>query len=203
MTASTGTGNGTLGLNLVDNDSIRDGSTNPLGWPGRGQRQFHSARSTPLIRRRRALTINQAAGQTDPTSASPINFTVIFSETVTGFAASAHQFCEQHGERHAHSGGDGDQPDVQRGSVGMTGTSTVVASVLAGAATDAGSNSSLVSTSTDNTVTVYCDRRSDGAFHQSDRRYADKCDELVVYGHVQQERDGGGRRATLRLCRVA
>ena len=33
------------------------------------------------------MTINQAAGQTDPTSASPINFTVTFNETVTGFTA--------------------------------------------------------------------------------------------------------------------
>ena len=32
------------------------------------------------------MTINQAAGQADPTSASPINFTAVFSEAVTGFA---------------------------------------------------------------------------------------------------------------------
>ena len=32
------------------------------------------------------VTINQAGGQADPTSASPINFTVVFSEAVTGFA---------------------------------------------------------------------------------------------------------------------
>ncbi|HOU40255.1 MAG TPA: ExeM/NucH family extracellular endonuclease, partial [Promineifilum sp.] len=32
------------------------------------------------------VTINQASGQTDPTSTSPINFTVVFSEPVTGFA---------------------------------------------------------------------------------------------------------------------
>ena len=32
------------------------------------------------------VTINQAAGQSDPTGSSPINFTVVFSEPVTGFA---------------------------------------------------------------------------------------------------------------------
>ena len=32
------------------------------------------------------MTINQAAAQADPTNGSTINFTVIFSETVTGFA---------------------------------------------------------------------------------------------------------------------
>src|SRR5262249_59157488 len=34
------------------------------------------------------VTINQAAGQADPTNASPINFTVAFSEPVTGFTNS-------------------------------------------------------------------------------------------------------------------
>ena len=34
------------------------------------------------------VTINQATGQADPTNASPILFTVIFSESVTGFTAS-------------------------------------------------------------------------------------------------------------------
>ena len=34
------------------------------------------------------VTINQAAGQADPTNARPINFDVVFSEPVTGFAAT-------------------------------------------------------------------------------------------------------------------
>src|SRR5262249_42593156 len=34
------------------------------------------------------VTINQAAGQADPTNASPISFTVVFSESVTGFTGS-------------------------------------------------------------------------------------------------------------------
>ena len=32
------------------------------------------------------VTINQAGSQADPTSSSPINFTVVFNEPVTGFA---------------------------------------------------------------------------------------------------------------------
>ena len=31
------------------------------------------------------MTIDQAAGQADPTNTSPVNFTVVFSEPVTGF----------------------------------------------------------------------------------------------------------------------
>src|SRR6267378_7936306 len=34
------------------------------------------------------VTINQAAGQADPTSASPINFTAIFSKPVSGFSGA-------------------------------------------------------------------------------------------------------------------
>src|SRR5207247_9792780 len=34
------------------------------------------------------VTINQAAGQADPTSASPINFTAVFSEPVSGFTGA-------------------------------------------------------------------------------------------------------------------
>ena len=40
MTANTGTGNGTLGLNLVDNDTILDTSANPLGGTGSGNGNF-------------------------------------------------------------------------------------------------------------------------------------------------------------------
>src|SRR5437763_14313640 len=35
-----------------------------------------------------AVTINQAAGQADPTSSSPINFTAVFSEPVSGFSGA-------------------------------------------------------------------------------------------------------------------
>ena len=41
---------------------------------------------SPTTPRAPTVTINQAAGQADPTNASPINFTVVFSEPVTGFA---------------------------------------------------------------------------------------------------------------------
>ena len=40
MTVNTGTGNGTIGLNLVDDDSIVDGSGNQLGGSGAGNGNF-------------------------------------------------------------------------------------------------------------------------------------------------------------------
>ena len=85
VTASTGTGSGTLGLNLTDNDTIVDTAGNLLGGTGVGNGNFTGQVYT-IDKIAPTVTINQAAGQVDPTSASPINFTVIFSEAVANFA---------------------------------------------------------------------------------------------------------------------
>jgi len=42
VTVNTGTGNGTIRLDVVDDDSIRDGSNNPLGGPGMGNGNYAS-----------------------------------------------------------------------------------------------------------------------------------------------------------------
>jgi len=103
------------------------------------------------------VTINQAGTQADPTSASPIDFTVVFSEPVTGFATGDVDL----------SGGTA--PGTLVGTVteispndgttynvavsGMTGDGTIIATIPADAASDAASNGNEASTSTDNTVT--------------------------------------------------
>ncbi len=98
------------------------------------------------------VTINQASGQADPTGASPINFTVVFSEPVSDFAAGDVTF-------------SGTAPGTLMGTVtgsgatynvavsGMTGSGTVIATIAAGIAHDAAGNANLASTSTDHTVT--------------------------------------------------
>jgi hypothetical protein len=48
-----------------------------------------------------SVTINQAAVQPDPTNASPVLFTVVFSESVTGFTAAGRVIHRQHGRRGA------------------------------------------------------------------------------------------------------
>ena len=152
VTASTGAGSGTLGLNLVDNDTIVDGSTNRLGGTGVGNGTF-TGQIYSIDKTAPSVTINQAAAQTDPTSTNPINFTVVFSETVTGFAANDISFAGSTvgGTLTAAVSGSGTTYNVAVS--GMTGTGTVIANVIAGAATDAAGNASLASTSTDNTVT--------------------------------------------------
>ena len=64
------------------------------------------------------VTINQAAGQTDPTSASPINFTVTFSETVTGFTAGDISFAGSTVGGTLTATVTRNRPDLQRGGVG-------------------------------------------------------------------------------------
>src|SRR4029078_12545415 len=75
VTANTGTGNGTLGLNLVDDGSILDLSGNQLGGTGPGNGNF-TGQSYTVDKVVPTVTINQAAGQADPTNVGPINFTV-------------------------------------------------------------------------------------------------------------------------------
>ena len=99
------------------------------------------------------VTINQAAGQDDPTTASPINFEVVFSEAVTDFTDGDVDL--------SGSGAPGTLTAVVTGGPttynvavsGMTGDGTVIASIPAGVATDAVGNGNTASTSTDNTVT--------------------------------------------------
>ena len=97
------------------------------------------------------VTINQASGQADPTNASPINFTVVFSEPVTGFATGDVTLSGTAGATLATVSGG---PTTYNVAVsGMTTNGTVIATVGANVAQDAAGNGNTASTSTDNTVT--------------------------------------------------
>ena len=98
------------------------------------------------------VTINQAAGQADPTAASPINFTVVFSASVTGFATGDVTITgTAGGTKTATVTGSGTTYNVA--VTGMTTAGTVIATVPAGVAVNASALPNLASTSTDNTVT--------------------------------------------------
>jgi CSLREA domain-containing protein len=105
--------------------------------------------TTPLT-----VTIDQAAGQADPTGTAPISFTVVFNKPVSGFGDSAGDISlsgTAPGKLTASVSGG---PSTYTVTVsGMTGSGTVIAAVNAGAATDIFGNTSAASTSTDNTVT--------------------------------------------------
>jgi hypothetical protein len=99
-----------------------------------------------------AVTINQAAGQADPTSISPINFTAIFSESVSGFSGAGVTISGSAGGTKTVTVSGG--PSTYNVAVsGMSTAGTVIASLAAGVAQDAVGIPNTASTSTDNSVT--------------------------------------------------
>ena len=90
------------------------------------------------------VTIDQASGQADPTDTSPINFTVVFSEDVSGFTDGDVTLSGTAGATTTNVTGG---PAIYNVAVsGMTSDGTVIATIPAG-------NSNAASTSSDNTVT--------------------------------------------------
>jgi hypothetical protein len=101
------------------------------------------------------VTINQAGTQADPTSTSPIHFTAVFNEPVSGFTDSDVSLGGTAGPTTAvvTEIAPNDDTTYDVAVSGMTSGGTVIASIPAGAALDTSSNPSTASTSTDNTVT--------------------------------------------------
>jgi hypothetical protein len=98
------------------------------------------------------VTINQKGDQGDPSDESTVDFTVVFSEPVTGFATGDVTLGGTAGATTATvTAVDGANYDVA--VTGMTSDGTVIATVAAAAAADAAGNANTASTSTDNTVT--------------------------------------------------
>lgn len=97
-----------------------------------------------------SVAIEQAAAQADPTATSPITFTATFSENVTGFATTDVTLGGTATGMSVTSVTGG--PTVYTVTVAVTGNGTVIASIPAGAATDAAGNTSSIASSVDNTV---------------------------------------------------
>ncbi|HSK72136.1 MAG TPA: Ig-like domain-containing protein, partial [Pyrinomonadaceae bacterium] len=102
-----------------------------------------------------SVAINQASGQADPTSDSPIHFTAVFSEPVSGFtngdvvvSGTANPTTVVVTEIAPNNGTTFDVAVS-----GMNDNGTVSASIPANGAADAAGNLNTASTSTDNTVT--------------------------------------------------
>ena len=89
VTVSGITGNGTLGLNLADNDSIINAASVPLGGIGVNNGNFSGQVATldhvfPTVQ-----SINRTNPAVATTDASVVSFTATFSEPVTGVTSSA------------------------------------------------------------------------------------------------------------------
>jgi subtilisin-like proprotein convertase family protein len=137
--------NGTWKLYVIDDTSGGAGSIS--GW---------SLDITAVVSDTTAPgeTINQASTQADTTSISPIHFTAVFDELVTGFTDSDVTLSGAAGATTTvvteQAPTDGTTYDIAVS--GMTTSGTVIASIPAGAAQDAAQNGNTASTSTDNTV---------------------------------------------------
>jgi len=83
VTVGTGSGEGTLRLDLIDNDSITDDEGNPLGEMGPGNGDYTSG-ETYTIDRATASVFGILRVDADPTTAASVSFSVVFSEPVTG-----------------------------------------------------------------------------------------------------------------------
>jgi len=83
VTANTGTGDGTLRLDVLDDDSITNSGGIPLGGTGAGNGNFASG-EVYTIDKSVAVVTSSLRADANPTSAASVNFTVIFSEAVTG-----------------------------------------------------------------------------------------------------------------------
>jgi hypothetical protein len=99
-----------------------------------------------------AVTVNKAVGQADPTNASPITFTVVFTKPVFGFSASGVSFAGSTAGGVLVAGISGTGTTYTISVTGMSTPGTVVASIPPGVVSDQAGNSNLASTSTNNTV---------------------------------------------------
>jgi hypothetical protein len=82
VTSSTGSGDGTLGLNLVDDDTIADAGANKLGGSGTGNGNLTGATYAIDLVAPTAVSILRV--DASPTNAATVHWTVTFSEPVTG-----------------------------------------------------------------------------------------------------------------------
>ena len=97
------------------------------------------------------VTINQAVGQSDPTSSSTVDFTAVFSESVADFATGDVTLSGTAGATTAIVTGSGTTYNIAVS--GMATSGTVLASIAVDKATGSTGNTNEASTSTDNSIT--------------------------------------------------
>lgn len=148
---STGAGTATVTMISTTN------GTCDIRYNQAGDANFASApqiiESTAVDSNSPTVTVNQQVAQVDPTNVSPINFTVVFSEAVTGFVDADITIGGTAGATTAVISGAG--PTYTIAVSGMTTDGTVTISIAAGAVTDNAGNPNLASTSSDNSVMYF------------------------------------------------
>jgi hypothetical protein len=86
VAVNTGSGNGTIRLDVADNDSIIDSTGNPLGGAGAGNGNFDQGDVYTVDKSAPSVTGSLRADPS-PTTAESVRFTVTFSDAVSGVDA--------------------------------------------------------------------------------------------------------------------
>ncbi|HYC58757.1 MAG TPA: lamin tail domain-containing protein [Thermoanaerobaculia bacterium] len=82
VSVNTGTGEGTIRLDVIDNDTIIDADAEPLGGIGAGNGNFTTGEAYTLFDPPNVVSITRIG--TNPTTAGTVEFLVTFDESVTG-----------------------------------------------------------------------------------------------------------------------
>ncbi len=149
---NTGSGSGTIVLDVVDNDSIQDAGARPLGGAGAGNGSFTLGQALVVDKAAPTVTINQAGLQADPVSSGTIQFTAVFSEGVNNFVGTDVSFTGSTAGGPLLATVSGPGPTYTVTVSGMSSTGLVVVSIPAGGAADDAGNGNAASTSTDASV---------------------------------------------------
>ncbi len=145
VTGMTGPGTVIASINASVCTSVATAQPNQASTTGDDNVTFDNVAPT--------VTVSQAVGQSDPTGTTPINFRVLFSETVTGFASGDIAFTGSTAGGTLAATITGGPADYNVAISGMTTAGDVIIIVATGAASDAATNTSVAPTNTDNQVT--------------------------------------------------
>ena len=144
---------GVVGLDLRATQNIMDMFSRPLPGSEPPIDETYTVDHTPPT-----VTVNQSAGQTDPTGGTPINFTVVFSEPINASAFTMSNIT-QTGINPSlitwriTDSGDHKTFTLSAIAVATAATGTIQPTIVAGAVDDLAGNGNIPNTSADNTVT--------------------------------------------------
>jgi len=175
---------GKLQLNLIDDDGITNNYDIPLGNTGVNTGDFSTGKIYRIDNLPPTVTIEQASTQSDPTTDSPIEFTVVFSELVTGFSDVTLTGAASATTATVTEITPNDGTTYQVSVSGMTSNGAIIATIEANKANDAAGNGNEKSTSTDNQVTYEIDATNlEVTINQADSQ-ADPSNNSTIYFKV-------------------
>jgi len=155
VTVNTGSGDGTIHLDAANNNMIVDAASNSLGGGFTSGETYTIDKTVPTV------TVNQSSAQADPVyTANPINFTVVFSESIntstfTSSDVTLVSYCGGTPSAATALVSEVAPNDGSTFNVAVSATCTVTVLLDAGKVSDLAGNTNTVSVSADNTVAIY------------------------------------------------